>query len=527
MDTRSEILFEKFEILDCFKKDASAAVYLANHTFLGKKIILKALNTETLLDEQMVERFKREAKILAKLEHPNIIRVLDFGMHQRFFYISFEYFESENLRVFLGKRESSVDEKKRLLVQLFQGLQYAHRNHIIHRDIKPENIFVNSDLHLKIGDFGLALSREDTMMTSQYSIVGTPSYMSPEQIQGEPLTAQSDLFSAGIVAYELFVGKNPFLGNDVNSTINNIIRFDEEKIFIEIRSLSEEMQHILERLLKKNANERLDKAEHVLELLRAKTESENILVAMQGKKTGRRKKIFFLVTGTLLLPLFFLLQNRNQQTRETVEQKQPPSNLERTKPDTEKTMSNGSLATRQEHSFQEGKNVSLQQPERVKKSEEGLRNEPNVEGKTNVAEQQWGELFVECLPWANIFVDSQLIETTPLNKNIVLSAGEHQILLTHPDFPTYTRTISIMPARVSSIKIHLDTLFGFLECNVFPWSEVYIDGKFFGHTPLNRPLKLFPGEHTLTFRNPKFPPTQQKIVVLQNDTLKIRHKFEL
>jgi serine/threonine-protein kinase len=190
-------------------------------------------------------------------------------------------------------------------------------------------------------------------------------------------------------------------------------------------------------------------------------------------------------------------------------------------------MSNGSLTTRQEHSFQEEKNVSHQQLERVKKSEEGLRNEPNGEGKTNVAEQQWGELFVECLPWANIFVDSQLIETTPLNKNIVLSAGEHQILLTHPDFPTYTRTISIMPARVSSIKIHLDTLFGFLECNVFPWGEVYIDGKFFGHTPLNRPLKLFPGDHTLTFRNPKFPPTHQKIVVLQNDTLKIRHKFEL
>jgi len=518
MDTR-ELLFEKFEILDCFKKDTNAAVYLAHHTFLGKKIILKVLNTETLLDEQIVERFKREAKILAKLEHPNIIKVLDFGMYQHFFYISFEYFESENLRVFLGKKETSVDEKKRLLVQLFHGLNNAHRHHIIHRDIKPENIFVNNNLQLKIGDFGLALSREDTMMTSQYSIVGTPSYMSPEQIQGETLTAQSDLFSAGIVAYELFTGENPFVGNDVNSTINNIIRFDEERLLNELHSLPEEIQPLLQRLLRKNARERYENAEHALLSLGETPESEKIVVAIQGKTMGRRKKIMFILSGTLLFPIVFLLWNKNQIGIET---KQPSPVSETRTPDTQKNTNGVPLASLKENERREEPFIPPSQPT--------LKKEPRVEiidvAKPNNTELHWGELFVECLPWANIYVDSQLIETTPLSKNIVLPVGEHKIMLTHPDFPPYSENIRIVQSKVASVKIHLDTLFGFLECSVFPWSEVYIDGKFFGHTPLNRPLKLFPGEHTLSFRNPKFPPVQQKIVVLQNDTLKIRHKFE-
>jgi len=94
----TEILFDKFEIINCLKKDGQAGVYVANHIFLGKKILLKTLNTEGLADQTILERFKREAKILAQLDHPNLIKVLDFGTYNNFFYISFEYFESKNLR---------------------------------------------------------------------------------------------------------------------------------------------------------------------------------------------------------------------------------------------------------------------------------------------------------------------------------------------------------------------------------------------------------------------------------------------
>ena len=109
-----EILFEKFEIDECYKKDLHSAVYLAQHIYLGKKIILKALNTETIPDDSITKRFKREAKILAKLDHPNIIKVLDFGTYQNFFYISFEYFESNVLRYYLDNNELTGNIPKEL-----------------------------------------------------------------------------------------------------------------------------------------------------------------------------------------------------------------------------------------------------------------------------------------------------------------------------------------------------------------------------------------------------------------------------
>ncbi|MDH7604230.1 MAG: serine/threonine-protein kinase, partial [Melioribacter sp.] len=211
MLSSTEILFEKFEILDVLKKDEHAAVYLANHIYLSKKIILKVLNTEKISDQTLIERFKREAKLLAKLDHPNIIKVLDFGTSKEYFYISFEYIEGESLRNLLKHRNLSYEEKKLLTIQLFKALHFAHSNQIIHRDIKPENIFIDNNMNLKLGDFGLALSAEDNYVTSPYSIVGTPSYMSPEQVAGAKLTYQSDLFSAGVVIYEIFTGKNPFL----------------------------------------------------------------------------------------------------------------------------------------------------------------------------------------------------------------------------------------------------------------------------------------------------------------------------
>ena len=242
------ILFDKFEILECLKKDIGVAVYIANHIFLGKRILLKTLDRDHIPDPAMLSRFQREAKTLAQLDFPNIIKVLDFGTQDQFFYISFEYFKSRTLRQVIQSNDLDDVEKEQVLIQLLQGLNCAHTRHIIHRDIKPENILLDENNHLKIADFGLAHVRGEESLTQQSSIVGTPSYMSPEQIRGEELSIQSDLFSAGVVAHELFSGINPFLGADVGVTLNNILA---KKIAAEENIQSVRIRAVINQLLQK------------------------------------------------------------------------------------------------------------------------------------------------------------------------------------------------------------------------------------------------------------------------------------
>src|SRR4030042_6041930 len=261
---KHDILFNKFEIIECFKKDEHTGVYLANHIYLSKKIILKVLNTATIPEPIIIERFKREAKLLARLNHPNIINVLDFGTYKDFFYISFEYFKGNSLRTILKKNKLSESQKTLLLIQALNALSYAHNNGIIHRDIKPENIFINDANELKIGDFGLAFEMSENFVTGKDTIFGTPCYMSPEQVQGKRITQQSDLFSLGIVTYELFTGSNPFLGKDINETINNIISYDEKNLFSGLSALSEQIQELIKGMLRKNVQSRIKSANEAL-----------------------------------------------------------------------------------------------------------------------------------------------------------------------------------------------------------------------------------------------------------------------
>src|SRR6266404_7128953 len=190
-----------------------ADVYLAEDQELGRRVALKLLNDRHAADDQFVERFRREAQSAAGLNHPNIVSIFDRGRAEGTYYIAMEYLDGRTLKELLVRNGPTpipiaIDYAR----QILGALSFAHRNGIIHRDIKPHNIVVGGDGRLKVTDFGIARSGA-SQMTEAGSIVGTAQYLSPEQARGAPVDQRSDVYSVGIVLYEMLTGTVPFTGD--------------------------------------------------------------------------------------------------------------------------------------------------------------------------------------------------------------------------------------------------------------------------------------------------------------------------
>jgi serine/threonine-protein kinase len=204
---------ERYVIKRKLGSGGMADVYLAEDQELGRRVALKLLNERHAADEQFVERFRREAQSAAGLNHPNIVSIFDRGRAEGTYYIAMEYLDGRTLKELLVRNGPTpipiaIDYAR----QILGALSFSHRNGIVHRDIKPHNIIVGRDGRLKVTDFGIARSGA-SQMTEAGSIVGTAQYLSPEQARGAPVDPRSDLYSLGIVMYEMLTGKVPFTGD--------------------------------------------------------------------------------------------------------------------------------------------------------------------------------------------------------------------------------------------------------------------------------------------------------------------------
>jgi eukaryotic-like serine/threonine-protein kinase len=213
-DTLIDRIFDKrYVIKRKLGSGGMADVYLAEDQELGRRVALKLLDDRHSSDEQFVERFRREAQSAAGLNHPNIVSIFDRGLAEGTYYIAMEYLDGRTLKELLVRNGPTpvpiaIDYAR----QILSALAFAHRNGIVHRDIKPHNIVVGSDGRLKVTDFGIARSGA-SQMTEVGSIVGTAQYLSPEQARGAPVDPRSDLYSLGVVLYEMLTGKVPFTGD--------------------------------------------------------------------------------------------------------------------------------------------------------------------------------------------------------------------------------------------------------------------------------------------------------------------------
>src|SRR5437867_1195504 len=213
-DTLINTLFDgRYRIMRKLGTGGMANVYLAEDQELGRRVAIKILNDRHANDDQFVERFRREAKNAAGLSHPNIVSIYDRGEAEGTYYIAMEYLDGRSLKELIVARgpapiHLAVDYTRQILA----AIRFAHRHGIVHRDIKPHNVLVDGEGRLKVTDFGIARAGV-SQMTEAGSIIGTAQYLSPEQAKGAPVDQTSDLYSVGVVLYELLTGVVPFSGD--------------------------------------------------------------------------------------------------------------------------------------------------------------------------------------------------------------------------------------------------------------------------------------------------------------------------
>jgi serine/threonine-protein kinase len=263
-DTLINTLFDgRYRIIRKLGAGGMANVYLAEDQELGRRVAIKILNDRHANDDQFVERFRREAKNAAGLSHPNIVSIYDRGEAEGTYYIAMEFLDGRSLKELIVARgpapvHVAIDYTRKIL----DALRFAHRNGIVHRDIKPHNVIVDAEGRVKVTDFGIARAGT-SQMTEVGSIIGTAQYLSPEQAKGAPVDQTSDLYSVGIVLYELLTGKVPFTGDSpVEIAMKHISAVPEPPSSIR-PDMPEDLDLIVLRALGKSPEERYPSAEEM------------------------------------------------------------------------------------------------------------------------------------------------------------------------------------------------------------------------------------------------------------------------
>lgn len=211
----------RYEVLSELGQGAMGVVYRAKDPLIDRIVAIKTINLGMAQEEkeEYEGRFYQEAKAAGRLNHPNIVTIYDVGKSEDIAYIAMEFLQGRELRDVLRENDGllPVDQVLDMVAQVASGLAYAHEHGIVHRDIKPSNIMLIRDGHIKITDFGIARMASSAIRTQTGMVLGSPKYMSPEQVLGKEIDQRSDIFSLGVMLYEMLTGEAPFVGENVNS----------------------------------------------------------------------------------------------------------------------------------------------------------------------------------------------------------------------------------------------------------------------------------------------------------------------
>ena len=257
MIMKGQKISDRYQIIKAIGEGGMANVYLAYDTILDRDVAVKVLRGDLANDEKFVRRFQREALSASSLTHPNIVEVYDVGEDHGQYYIVMEYVEGRHLKDLIKKRgKLTLSEVIDIMLQITDGMSVAHDSYIIHRDIKPQNIMILENGLVKIMDFGIAMAMNSTQLTQTNSVMGSVHYLPPEQANGKGSTLQSDIYSMGIVMYELLTGKLPYKGDNAVEIALKHLKEPLPSIRDELPNIPQSVENIIIKATAKNPKNR-------------------------------------------------------------------------------------------------------------------------------------------------------------------------------------------------------------------------------------------------------------------------------
>lgn len=489
----------RYKIETALKTGSSVKAFKGIDILSGKKCFIKMFDADFLKREDINKRLKREVKILKKLKHKNILKFYDFITTKNSFAIVFEYIEGVSLKEFIAQNKKiPMDVGLFIIKNIAEGLYYLYENKVVHRDIKPSNILISKKGEIKIGDFGLAYQEGLPSITSSGEIVGTPCYIAPEVFQGKKADFKSDIFSFGVLCYELFTGQNPFAKETLAETMSYIIT-KEPPPLEEMASLDKDISCLIKKMLAKIPEKRPHIEEIIHELSRYQQRikrGEKVLKDFfqkipSGVKDQKPSKLLYLLyILTFILVILFPHKFAQFHIPQFSDKREKIGNVFSISKEDAKT------------TFIKRKKVSF-----LKKKKDYVY------------------LRINILPWAEVKIDDTISFITPFADYIKLKKGKHIMRIKNPNFPEIVKMLTIGNEDTMELNIKLEEECGFLKINVIPWAEVFINQKRAFITPYANPFPLLPGKYSLTLRNPFYPEKKIPIHIQKGETLKFTYSF--
>ena len=500
-------------VRDKISESSTTSVYRAVDETLGREVLLKVLHRHLAHDEQVRQRFIREARACATLHSEHIVQVFDLRDYEGSPAIVMEYVSGRSLKEIVEEgHQRTFAFAKKVALGVLSGLSVAHSHGIIHRDIKPGNILVSTAGTVKITDFGLAQVAVSPSLTSEGTVVGTPAYFAPEVIQGQPASPRSDLFSLGATLVETLTGERLFEGATYAECLNRISRFTTGSLDPITRATSPEFVAFLKRLMDPDPKRRFATPREALRSLDPKASGQfDLPLPLPSRPTRRR----MLRTGAALLPLLVLAGGVMLLRMST--QDHAPNSIPVAPDSTARAES-----TKTEPSAQAGEKESISdagQPAAGATSHAAPAPGPP-------AASLLGTMRFSGDRGAKVRIDDQPTGELPLKEPVPLSAGAHTVVFTLAPFEPIVRIVRVEAGETLDVAVDFMKTAAYLLCLAKPWAEIYVDDQYRDTTPINRPIPVSAGQHRIRFHHPSFRDTVWEVSLAPLDTMSLSMTFK-